>query len=222
MAVGPQGLLACRGAGRFDHAGLDDEDVRAGPGVCPPLRQPRPRRAARPSRPGAGCLPAAGLADPRDREQYGTERRRQALSRLGPYDVTELDRLLWDERKLFEWNAYIWPIESLPLVQARMRKRRRSRHYKHEQWSAEFLGAQRALQALRAARARAQWADAIARAPARVRSAARRAAPLVGYPRGDAHARDPPRLRSSSRSPGGRGSSGSGTSPSAGIRRGTR
>ena len=32
-------------------------------------------------------------------------------SRLGPYDVAELDRLLWDERKLFEWNAYIWPIE---------------------------------------------------------------------------------------------------------------
>jgi len=60
-------------------------------------------------------------------------------SRLGRYDVTELDRLLWDERKLFEWNAYLWPIESLPLVQARMRRRRRSRHYKHEQWSAEFL-----------------------------------------------------------------------------------
>src|SRR5437763_12193680 len=30
-------------------------------------------------------------------------------SRLGPYDVEELDRLLWVERKLFEWNAYIWP-----------------------------------------------------------------------------------------------------------------
>ena len=60
-------------------------------------------------------------------------------SRLGPYDVAELDRLLWDERKLFEWNAYVWPIESLPLVQARMRRRRRSRHYTHERWSAEFL-----------------------------------------------------------------------------------
>ncbi len=93
-------------------------------------------------------------------------------SRLGPYDVAELDRLLWDERKLFEWNAYIWPIESLPLVQARMRRRRRSRHYAHERWSAEFLVAERALQALRAARARAQRADAVARARARVRSAA--------------------------------------------------
>ena len=60
-------------------------------------------------------------------------------SRLGPYDVGELDRLLWDERKLFEWNAFIWPIEALPLAQARMRRRRRSRHYRYERWSHEFL-----------------------------------------------------------------------------------
>ena len=46
-------------------------------------------------------------------------------SRLGVYDVGALDRLLWKERKLFEWNAYIWPIESLPLIKARMRKNRR-------------------------------------------------------------------------------------------------
>jgi uncharacterized protein YcaQ len=45
-------------------------------------------------------------------------------SRLGPYDVAELDRLLWDERKLFEWNAFIWPAEDLPLLHARMRRRR--------------------------------------------------------------------------------------------------
>jgi hypothetical protein len=60
-------------------------------------------------------------------------------SRLGPYDVAELDRLLWDDKQLFEWNAYIWPIESLPIVQALMRRRRRSTHYKHERWSREFL-----------------------------------------------------------------------------------
>ncbi len=60
-------------------------------------------------------------------------------SRLGPYDRAELDRLLWEERTLFEWNAFIWPIEDLPLVRARMRKRARSAHYKHEQWSREFL-----------------------------------------------------------------------------------
>ena len=60
-------------------------------------------------------------------------------SRLGSYDVAELDRLLWDEKKLFEWNAYIWPIESLPLAQARMRRRRRSTQYAHQRWSREFL-----------------------------------------------------------------------------------
>jgi uncharacterized protein YcaQ len=60
-------------------------------------------------------------------------------SRLGPYDAAELDRLLWDERKLFEWNAFIWPMEDLALVKARMRRRARSTHYKHEQWGREFL-----------------------------------------------------------------------------------
>jgi uncharacterized protein len=60
-------------------------------------------------------------------------------SRLGPYDPIELDRLLWDERKLFEWNAYIWPIESLPLLRARMRRRRVK--YTHERRGNEFLRA---------------------------------------------------------------------------------
>src|SRR5919201_4941221 len=44
-------------------------------------------------------------------------------SRIGAYDVGELERLLWIDRKLFEWNAYIWPIESLPIVRSRMRRR---------------------------------------------------------------------------------------------------
>jgi uncharacterized protein YcaQ len=48
-------------------------------------------------------------------------------SRIGTYDPTELDRLIWQERKLFEWNAFIWPIESLPLIRARMRERRSAR-----------------------------------------------------------------------------------------------
>jgi uncharacterized protein YcaQ len=39
-------------------------------------------------------------------------------SRLGPYGVDELDRLLWKERKLVEWNAFIWPAEDLPLLRA--------------------------------------------------------------------------------------------------------
>jgi uncharacterized protein len=66
-------------------------------------------------------------------------------SRLGPYDVAELDRLLWDEKKLFEWNAYLWPIESLPLVRARMR-RRRTGATADERRGAEFLKANVAFQ----------------------------------------------------------------------------
>src|SRR5436189_2031136 len=49
-------------------------------------------------------------------------------SRLGPYDTAELDRLLWQVRKLFEWHAFVWPVEDLPLVRARMRRRRRSQN----------------------------------------------------------------------------------------------
>jgi uncharacterized protein YcaQ len=44
-------------------------------------------------------------------------------SRLGNHDPSELDRLLWEERKLIEWRAYIYPIETLPLLRARMRSR---------------------------------------------------------------------------------------------------
>ena len=59
-------------------------------------------------------------------------------SRLGSrYDRAELDRLLWEERKLFEWNAYIRPIEDLPLIRARMRRRRGK--YAWERRGAEFL-----------------------------------------------------------------------------------
>ena len=59
-------------------------------------------------------------------------------SRLGPYDAAELDRLLWEERKLFEWNAFVWPIDDLPLVRARMRRRRTGR-YAWERRGTEFL-----------------------------------------------------------------------------------
>ena len=66
-------------------------------------------------------------------------------SRLGPtYDRAELDRLLWEERALFEWDAFIYPIEDLPLIRARIRKFRRSRHYKSERWVREFLTENRA------------------------------------------------------------------------------
>jgi uncharacterized protein YcaQ len=58
-------------------------------------------------------------------------------SRLGPYDSADLDRLLWEERKLFEWSAFIWPIEDFPLIRARMRRRRGKAKY--EQQGTEFL-----------------------------------------------------------------------------------
>jgi uncharacterized protein len=45
-------------------------------------------------------------------------------SRLGPYDRAELDRLLWDERRLVEFDAFVHPIEDLPLLLARARRRR--------------------------------------------------------------------------------------------------
>jgi uncharacterized protein YcaQ len=66
-------------------------------------------------------------------------------SRLGPaYDRAELDRLLWDERSLFEWNAFIYPIEDLPLVRARIRDFRRSRRTQSQRWVHEFLTENRA------------------------------------------------------------------------------
>ncbi len=43
-------------------------------------------------------------------------------SRLGAFDRAELDRLLWEERQLVEWRAFVYPIEDLPLLRARMRR----------------------------------------------------------------------------------------------------
>ena len=67
------------------------------------------------------------------------------FSRLGPgYDRAELDRLLWRERALFEWNAFIYPIEDLPLVRAWMRNARRSTRYERDRWMRRFLEENRA------------------------------------------------------------------------------
>jgi uncharacterized protein YcaQ len=46
-------------------------------------------------------------------------------SRLGPWNPADLDRLLWQERKLVEWDAFLYPIEDLPILKAFMRRRDR-------------------------------------------------------------------------------------------------
>jgi uncharacterized protein YcaQ len=60
-------------------------------------------------------------------------------SRLGPFDTAELDRLIWEERKLFEWDAFIYPIEDLPLIRAQMMKRRNENTLMRHKWAREFL-----------------------------------------------------------------------------------
>jgi uncharacterized protein YcaQ len=42
-------------------------------------------------------------------------------SRIGAFDRADFERLLWQERKLVEWHAFIYPMEDLPLLRARMR-----------------------------------------------------------------------------------------------------
>ena len=42
-------------------------------------------------------------------------------SRVGPYPTAELDRLLWEERALFEYRAFIFPVRDLDVHAARMR-----------------------------------------------------------------------------------------------------
>ena len=64
-------------------------------------------------------------------------------SRLGRHDRAALDRLLWEERKLFEWDAFIWPIEDLPFIRARMREP--WGRYKRERWAKKFLEEQAGL-----------------------------------------------------------------------------
>lgn len=59
-------------------------------------------------------------------------------SRLGSaFDPAELDRLLWEGRQLFEWNAYVWPMDAYPLVRALMHRPRGK--YAHERRGNAFL-----------------------------------------------------------------------------------
>ena len=47
------------------------------------------------------------------------------------------------QRKLYEWNAFIWPREDLPLIRAQMRERWGPT--KRDQWAMEFLKEQSGL-----------------------------------------------------------------------------
>jgi uncharacterized protein YcaQ len=64
-------------------------------------------------------------------------------SRLGPYDRAELDRLLFEERKLFEFRAFIYPIEDLPLIRALTRAP--WGQAKWSQWQKNFMTEQAGL-----------------------------------------------------------------------------
>ncbi len=58
-------------------------------------------------------------------------------SRLGPIDPSELDRLLWEERKLVEWDAFVYPVEDLPILKAFMRRRDRPHDRRLVAWLKE-------------------------------------------------------------------------------------
>ena len=58
-------------------------------------------------------------------------------SRLGPFDTGELDRLLWQERRLVEWRAFLYPSEDLPMLKAFMRRRDRPLDLRQIAWVKE-------------------------------------------------------------------------------------
>lgn len=61
-------------------------------------------------------------------------------SRLGAHDRSALDRLLWQERALVEWNAFVWPLEALPMIRGFIRRWRTSTRSSSERWVREFVG----------------------------------------------------------------------------------
>src|SRR5580765_5854142 len=55
-------------------------------------------------------------------------------SRLGMLDAAALDHLLWEERKLVEWNAFLYPIETLPILKAFMGRTDRRMDVRRRAW----------------------------------------------------------------------------------------
>jgi uncharacterized protein len=64
-------------------------------------------------------------------------------SRLGPHDRGELDRLLWEERALVEWDAFVYPVEDLPVLRALMRRRDRGLDRRIDAWLKEHASFRR-------------------------------------------------------------------------------
>ena len=64
-------------------------------------------------------------------------------SRLGQHDRTELDRLVWETRELVEWNAFLYPIESLPVLKALMKRRDRPLDLRLVAWLKEHASYRR-------------------------------------------------------------------------------
>ena len=102
-------------------------------------------------------------------------------SRLGAYDRAELDRLLWKEKKLFEWQAFIYPIEYLPLLRARMR--RPWGPLKRQQWAKQFMRDESSTAELHASRVGARRGPLPSRELEHRSTRYRRADHLVGDPR---------------------------------------
>lgn len=64
-------------------------------------------------------------------------------SRLGPWNTAELDKLLWEKRKLVEWDAFLYPIEALPILRAFMRRRDRPLDLRIIEWLKEHAAFRR-------------------------------------------------------------------------------
>jgi uncharacterized protein YcaQ len=64
-------------------------------------------------------------------------------SRLGPFATEELERLLWQKRKLVEWRAFVYPVEDLPILKAFMRSRDRPMDRRRRAWVKEHASFRR-------------------------------------------------------------------------------
>ena len=135
-------------------------------------------------------------------------------SRLGAFDTAELDRLLWQERKLVEWRAFLYPSEDLPMLKAFMRRRDRPYDRRIIEWlKANAAFRRHVLKELR------ERGPLLSREIEDAPEPPARGPPLVGPAADGADARAPRRARRRSPSSAAAASSASGISPSAGIPR---